>query len=118
MARLPIPGSDSGTWGVILNDFLEQAHDSVGVLKANSVGTLQIGDGSVTSAKIADGTIVNADISASAAIAQSKVDNLPAALNSKVANASGQTLTLWRGTAAAYTAIGSPDINTIYVIIG
>ncbi len=118
MARLPTPGSDNGTWGVILNDFLDQAHDSAGLLRANSVGTTQINDGAITSAKIADGTIVNADISASAAIAQSKVDNLPAALNSKVANASGQSLTLWRGTAAAYAAIGTPDTNTIYVIIG
>ena len=118
MARLPTPGSDNGTWGVILNDFLEQSHDSIGILKENSVGTLQISDNSVTSAKIVDGTIVNADISASAAIEQSKIDNLPASLNSKVANASGQALTLWRGTASAYTAIGTPDANTIYVIIG
>lgn len=118
MARLPTPGSDNGTWGVILNDFLDQVHESTGLLKANSVGTTQLSDNSVTSAKIVDGTIVNADISASAAIAQSKVDSLPAALNSKVANASGQTLTLWRGTAAAYSAIGTPDANTIYVIIG
>lgn len=36
-----------------------------------------IPDGSITSAKIADGTIVNADISASAAIARSKISGLP-----------------------------------------
>lgn len=118
MARLPTPGSDDGTWGVILNDFLDQAHDTGGLLKANAVGTTQIADSAVTSAKIADGTIVNGDISASAAIAQSKISNLPASLDSKVANASGQSLTLWRGTAAQYTAIASPDASTIYVIIG
>lgn len=118
MARLPTPGSDNGTWGVILNDFLDQVHDTGGLLKANTVNTTQIVDSAVTSAKIADGTIVNADISASAAIAQSKISNLPATLDSKVANASGQTLTLWRGTAAQYAAIASPDGNTIYIVIG
>ncbi len=33
MARLPQPGSDSGTWGSILNDFLSQAHNSDGTIK-------------------------------------------------------------------------------------
>lgn len=33
MARLPSPGSDSGTWGTILNEFLEVAHESDGTLK-------------------------------------------------------------------------------------
>lgn len=37
MARLPNPGSDSGAWGVILNEFLEVAHDSNGTLKDGSV---------------------------------------------------------------------------------
>lgn len=40
-------------------------------------------DGSITSAKIADGTIVNDDISASAAIAQSKVSGLTSDLAAK-----------------------------------
>lgn len=37
MARLPTPGSDAGTWGNILNDFLAQAHNSDGSLKPSSV---------------------------------------------------------------------------------
>lgn len=32
MARLPNPGSDSGTWGTILNGFLQVAHDTDGSL--------------------------------------------------------------------------------------
>lgn len=44
-----------------------------------------ITDGSITSAKIADGTIVNADISASAAIAQSKISGLVSDLAGKAA---------------------------------
>lgn len=31
--RLPIPGSDDGQWGAILNDFLAQAHNADGSLK-------------------------------------------------------------------------------------
>lgn len=35
MPRLPVPGSDSGTWGTILNDFLSVEHNSDGTLKAS-----------------------------------------------------------------------------------
>lgn len=34
----------------------------------------------------------------------------------KVDNASGQTLTLWKGTQAEYDAIGTKDSNTVYVV--
>lgn len=34
MARLPTPGSDNGTWGTLLNDFLDVAHASDGSLKS------------------------------------------------------------------------------------
>lgn len=37
MARLPTPGSDNGTWGSILNDFLDQSHNSDGSLKSEAV---------------------------------------------------------------------------------
>ena len=33
MARLPVPNSDDGTWGTILNDFLAEAHNADGSLK-------------------------------------------------------------------------------------
>ncbi len=33
MARLPVPGSDDGTWGDILNTFLEVEHNTDGTLK-------------------------------------------------------------------------------------
>jgi hypothetical protein len=33
MARLPIPGSDQGQWGEILNDYLSVAHQTDGTLK-------------------------------------------------------------------------------------
>lgn len=37
MPRLPIPGSDEGSWGQVLNDYLSVAHKSDGTLKDNSV---------------------------------------------------------------------------------
>ena len=53
-ARLPQPGSDDGTWGNILNDFLSVAH--------NADGTLQ------------NSIITDANVSATAAIARTKLD--------------------------------------------
>lgn len=52
MARLPIPGKDSGTWGDILNDYLAQAHKSDGTLKADSVTATQIQDGTITESQL------------------------------------------------------------------
>jgi hypothetical protein len=37
MARLPIPGSDEGQWGDVLNDFLSTVHAADGNLKSGSV---------------------------------------------------------------------------------
>ncbi|WP_238586290.1 phage upper tail fiber protein [Rhodococcus rhodochrous] len=68
-------------------------------------------DGSVTSAKIADGTIVDADINAAAAIALTKLATGRVAGSD---HAGARTLTLWVGTEAQYTAIGTKDANTLY----
>lgn len=35
----------------------------------------------------------------------------------RVANATGQTLTLWTGTQAAYVALGTWDASTLYVVV-
>lgn len=37
MARLPNPGGDDGTWGQVLNDFLNVSHASDGTLKSSAV---------------------------------------------------------------------------------
>lgn len=36
MSRLPTPGSDTGTWGTILNDFLLVSHNADGSLKTSA----------------------------------------------------------------------------------
>lgn len=67
MARLPQPGGDSGNWGVILNDYLQQAHKTDGTLRDNSVagstiaagavGSTQLATDSIDASKIEDGSI-------------------------------------------------------------
>lgn len=63
MPRLPVPGSDNGTWGDVLNDYLAVAHDSVGNLKSNAVSSSVIQDDSISEAKLnigsgADGQVI------------------------------------------------------------
>lgn len=48
MARLPQPGGDSGNWGTILNDYLNQSHKSDGTLKDDVVTSSTIADGAVS----------------------------------------------------------------------
>jgi hypothetical protein len=188
-ARLPVPGSDDGQWGQILNGFLDVEHASDGTLLIRTDGTLSgfyskpgggipasdlstavqtelanignatslqsvtlsassptdgqslvysasstswapatvtasgsvpdaaagtkglielggdlngpsstaavpvITSGAITSAKIASGTIVDANISASAAIAQSKISGLSASISGKAASGANSDIT-------------------------
>lgn len=62
MARLPQPGSDNGSWGDILNDYLKQAHTDAGILKANVVGSTQLASDAVTSAAIADNSVAESQL--------------------------------------------------------
>lgn len=52
MARLPIPGGDEGNWGQILNDFLAQAHQADGTMKASTVTAQAIADNTISEAKL------------------------------------------------------------------
>jgi len=63
-----------------------------------TIATAGIADSAVTSAKIADGTIVDADVSTTAAIAQSKIANLTTDLGSKLDLAGGKILQIVRAT--------------------
>ncbi len=55
MARLPVPGSDDNIWGSILNDFLSQAHNSDGSLKAGVISGSAIADDTISEAKLDGG---------------------------------------------------------------
>lgn len=76
MSRLPTPGSDTGNWGKILNDYLSQSHTDTGLLKNNIVSSAALQDTAVTSSKLADGAVTAAklDSSLSAALS-SKLDS-------------------------------------------
>ena len=54
MPRLPQPGNDKGVWGGILNDYLSQAHNVDGSLKAGAVTGSSVQDGSLAIAKTAN----------------------------------------------------------------
>ncbi|RUP38860.1 MAG: hypothetical protein EKK60_08710 [Gordonia sp. (in: high G+C Gram-positive bacteria)] len=68
----------------------------------------------ITSSMVADGTLVDADINGSAAIAVTKLGTGRVTGSN---NGTATTLTLWRGTAAQYAAIGTKDSNTVYVVV-
>jgi hypothetical protein len=62
MARLPIPGSDNGTWGDILNDFLTQALNSDGSLKTVALGKGGTGATDAGTARANLGAAAEADV--------------------------------------------------------
>ena len=62
MARLPQPGSDNGTWGDILNEFLLQSLKSDGKLQDNAVTSNTIAPNSVTSSSLASNAVTTAII--------------------------------------------------------
>jgi len=52
VARLPVPGSDDGTWGEVLNEFLGVSLNSDGTLKADTVSSSSLQDNSVSGTKL------------------------------------------------------------------
>jgi hypothetical protein len=72
-----------GTSNIVYSQFNASEAVTVGAGITKSGSTLSIETGAITSAMIADGTIVNADVNASAAIAQSKIANLTTDLAAK-----------------------------------
>lgn len=91
MARLPQPGSDDGTWGDILNDFLGVEHNTDGTLKSS---------GSLT-AKADDSVVLK------------KANNL-----SDLASATTARTNLGLGTAATVDVAASGDALASQVVKG
>lgn len=63
MARLPVPGADEGTWGNLLNEFLEVEHNSDGSLK--STGSLDAKADKVVAISAGTGLAGGGNLSAS-----------------------------------------------------
>lgn len=94
MARLPTPGSDEGSWGTILNDYLTVAHDSSGALKP--VAGAALSDGTVTENKLSPGI-------------QSKLGKAETAIQAAgIANKIDTSLYATKGDILAASAAGSP----------
>jgi hypothetical protein len=70
MARLPTPGSDDGSWGTILNDFLGVAHNTDGSLQIQAIqqagGVISINGQNPTNGAA---TLTAADVGAPTALA-------------------------------------------------
>lgn len=103
MARLPIPGSDDGTWGDILNDFLVQAHNSDGSLKDTGVVAAKYvkPSGGIPKTDLSSSvqaSLDNADAAVTGATALLKSNNL-----SDLASASTSRTNLGLGSAATMT---------------
>ncbi|MGV9002192.1 MAG: hypothetical protein ACOH18_04560 [Candidatus Saccharimonadaceae bacterium] len=55
--RLPVSGQDNGTWGDILNEFLDVEHTATGELKVRTDGSFaQLSSGKVSPANLGSGT--------------------------------------------------------------
>ena len=57
MARLPIPGSDDGTWGDVLNDYLSAAHNTDGTLKDNIVTSDTLAPNAIEAVALQDASV-------------------------------------------------------------
>ncbi|HSD56026.1 MAG TPA: hypothetical protein VLA92_02635 [Candidatus Saccharimonadales bacterium] len=84
MARLPVPGDDSGTWGTLLNDFLSVEHNTDGT---HNVPTMErtTNKGQANGYVPLDGSSKIASSYLPAAIPQSQITNLTTDLAAKVA---------------------------------
>lgn len=96
---LAVSNATTGAVGVV-----QLAGDLAGTATAPVIAT-----GAVTSSKILDGTIVDGDISGSAAIGQSKVSGLTAALTAKVAKGDLVFNVLDYGAVADYNGTTGTD---------
>lgn len=85
---------------------------AAGVVPDLGVSTPKLQDGAVTSIKIADGTIVDADINASADIAQSKINGLAASLAAKANDSDVVKLTGAQSVGGVKTFSSEPVVPT------
>ena len=86
-----------------------QIDDKAPLASPTFTGTVTLPTGTVTSGMILDGTIVDADINASAAIAQSKIDGLTTALSAKAPLADPTFTGTVSGVTKTHVGLGNVD---------
>jgi len=106
MSRLPTPGSDDGTWGDILNDFLGVEHNSDGTQKTVDITKGGTGATTASGARTNLGVAIGSDV-------QAHDSDLDA-----VAGLSGTGLVVRTGTGSATTASILGTSNRINVTNG
>ncbi len=90
-----MPGSDNGTWGDILNEYLSQTLKSDGTIKDNAVTTAAIAPNAVTATEIAPNSVTATEIAADAVSATQIQDGsiteaqLAAAVQTKLNSVAG-----------------------------
>lgn len=81
MSRLPTPGGDSNTWGIILNDFLSVEHNSDGTLKSSGSLAAKADDSSVVHNAGAEAIAGTKTFSASPVVPDPSASNQAASKN-------------------------------------
>ncbi len=114
--RLPIPGSDDGTWGDILNDFLSQEHNADGSQKTLGVTKGGTGATDAATARSNLGTISTSDsrLSDARPMASPSADvsfNSKKAIN--VADPSNPQDAATKAYVDSTTSAGAPDATTL-----
>jgi hypothetical protein len=105
MARLPVPGADSNTWGDILNDFLAQAHNTDGTLKAGAVTAASITDGTITEPKLSSAVQTKLNAAAGA----TNLGNTTSASGVTITSSSGSSTTVAAATTSAAGMLSAAD---------
>lgn len=65
LARLPVPGSDDGVWGDVLNEYLAAIHNADGTLKDNVVTNASLADDAVAASTLQDGSVPSTKLATS-----------------------------------------------------
>lgn len=110
MPRLPIPGSDQGNWGEILNEFLEQAHENDGSLK--EVAKSQLSPGVQASLDKADVSLSDTEVNST--IATSLAD--PASDVAQVVSSTALMRGDWSTDVLGLLGELAPPLNTPTIV--
>jgi len=127
-ARLPIPGSDDGTWGNVLNDFLEVAHNSDGSLQTtalassgavtsvNTIAPNTSGEVTLTAGNV--GAVASGQVGSANGVASLNASSLVPSSQLGTGSASSSTYLRGDGTWATAATSGAITVDTLGSVTG